>query len=371
MTKSHSNNLEDLFFLKREEGIVTRSSFSRRFRLLAPFAGKASVPPPIWLMRQAGRHLPEYHEVRAKAGSFLDLCYTPELAAEVTLQPVRRYGLDAAIVFADILVVPHALGQRLEFVEGCGPRLDPIRSQRELGRLKPAATRPTFERIFETVANVRQRLPNDTALIGFCGAPWTVATYMVSGGKSADQAEAIEWAGTDPAGFAQLMDRLVDASVEYLSGQVAAGADVLQIFDTWAGRLSGGAFRRWVCGPTKAIVTRVRERHPKVPIIGFPMGVGTELTRYADETGVDGVSCDAATSLDVMAGELADRAVVQGNLDPHLLAEGGPAMERQTRTILQAMSARPFIFNLGHGILPHTPRENVARLVKLVREGMH
>ena len=333
--------------------------------------GQASAPPPIWLMRQAGRHLPEYHQVRAKAGSFLDLCYTPELAAEVTLQPVRRYGLDAAIVFSDILVVPHALGQRLEFVEGCGPRLDPIRSSRELGRLKPAATRPTFERIFETVANVRQRLPNDTALIGFCGAPWTVATYMVSGGKSADQSEAIEWAGTDPAGFARLMDRLVDASVEYLSGQVAAGADVLQIFDTWAGRLSGSAFERWVCGPTKAIVTRVREHHPEVPIIGFPLGAGTELSRYVDETGVDGVSCDAGTSLDFMARELAGRVVVQGNLDPHVLADGGPEMDRQARSILEAMSGRPFIFNLGHGILPHTPRENVARLVKLVREGMH
>src|SRR5262245_13070988 len=172
----------------------------------------------MWLMRQAGRHLPEYHKVRTKAGSFLDLCYTPELAAEVTLQPVRRYGMDAAIVFSDILVVPHALGQRVEFVEGCGPRLDPIRSQQELARLNPAATRPTFERVFETVANVRGRLPNDVALIGFCGAPWTVATYMVSGGKSVDQSEAVAWAGSDPQGFGQLMACLIDASVEYLEG---------------------------------------------------------------------------------------------------------------------------------------------------------
>jgi uroporphyrinogen decarboxylase len=352
-------------------GNVVRSSISRRSRLLAPFAGKASAPPPIWLMRQAGRHLPEYHKVRAKAGSFLDLCYTPKLAAEVTLQPVRRYGVDAAIVFSDILVVPHALGQRLEFVEGSGPRLDPIRSKRELGRLKMSETRRTFERIFETVANVRHRLPNDTALIGFCGAPWTVATYMVSGGKSAAQAEAIEWATTDPAGFARLMDRLVDASVEYLSGQVAAGADVLQIFDTWAGRLSGSAFERWVSGPTKAIVTRVRERHPETPIIGFPMGAGKEIGRYVEGTGVDGVSCDAGISLGFMARELAGRVVVQGNLDPQVLAEGGAPMERQTRTILEAMSRCPFIFNLGHGILPHTPRENVAQLVKLVREETH
>jgi uroporphyrinogen decarboxylase len=352
-------------------GSVVRNFNSRGPRLLAAFAGKTSPPPPIWLMRQAGRHLPEYHKVRARAGSFLDLCYTPELAAEVTLQPVRRYGLDAAIVFSDILVVPHALGQKVAFEEGYGPRLDPIRSQRELGRLNASATRPTFERIFETVANVRQRLPNDTSLIGFCGAPWTVATYMVSGGKSADQSEAIEWASMDPAGFARLMDRLVDASVEYLSGQVTAGADVLQIFDTWAGRLSGSAFDRWVCGPTRSIVARVRERHPDVPIIGFPLGAGAELGGYVEQTGVNGVSCDAGTSLEVMAGELADRVVVQGNLDPHVLAQGGPEMERRTRTILEAMSGRPFIFNLGHGILPHTPRENVARLVKLVRESMH
>jgi uroporphyrinogen decarboxylase len=319
-------------------------------------------------MRQAGRHLPEYHAVRAKAGSFLDLCYSPELAAEVTLQPVRRYGVDAAIVFSDILVVPHALGQRLEFVEGAGPRLDPIRSVEDLGRLNPAATRHRFERVFETVANVRQRLPNDVALIGFCGAPWTVATYMVSGGKSADQAEAVAWAGREPAGFGELMDRLVEASVEYLAGQVEAGADILQIFDTWAGRLSGDAFMRWVCEPTRAIVASMKERYPEVPIIGFPMGTGKNLGRYVDETGVDGVSCDTATPLELMAHELAGRAVVQGNLDPLLLASGGQRMKRQAQEILNALENRPFIFNLGHGVLPHTPPEHVARLVRLVRD---
>ena len=322
----------------------------------------------MWLMRQAGRHLPEYHVVRARAGSFLDLCYNPELAAEVTLQPVRRYGVDAAIVFSDILVVPHALGQRLEFVEGVGPRLDPIRSVGELARLNPAATRPRFERVFETVANVRQRLPNDTALIGFCGAPWTVATYMVSGGKSADQADAVAWAARDPAGFGQLIDRLVETSVEYLTGQVEAGADVLQIFDTWAGRLDGDAFVRWVCGPTRAIVARMKELYPEVSIIGFPMGTGRSLLRYVDETGVDGVSCDTATPLALMAQELAGKVVVQGNLDPLLLASGGQMMKRQALRILKALEDRPFIFNLGHGVLPQTPPEHVARLVKLVRE---
>jgi uroporphyrinogen decarboxylase len=319
-------------------------------------------------MRQAGRHLPEYHKVRAKAGSFLDLCYTPRLAAEVTLQPVRRYGLDAAIVFSDILVVPHALGQTVAFVEGHGPRLEAVRSQHDLGRLSPAATRSTFGRVFETVADVRQRLPNDVALIGFCGAPWTVATYMVSGGKSADQSEAIAWADGDPVGFGQLIDRLVDASVQYLEGQVVAGADVLQIFDTWAGRLTGSAFERWVCEPTRAIVAKVKERHPGVPIIGFPMGAGSQLGRYAAATGVDGVSCDTATPVELMARELAGKVVVQGNLDPLLLVSGGERMKRQARKIVRALAGRPFIFNLGHGVLPQTPPEHVAQLVRLVRE---
>jgi uroporphyrinogen decarboxylase len=355
--------------LKIGAAVVLQTSSSRRpARLLAPFAGKASASPPMWLMRQAGRHLPEYHRVRAQAGSFLDLCYTPKLAAEVTLQPVRRYGVDAAIVFSDILVVPHALGQRLEFVEGCGPRLDPIQSQHDLARLNPSATRPTFERVFETVANVRQRLPNDVALIGFCGAPWTVATYMVSGGKSADQAEAVAWAAADPAGFGRLVDGLVDTSVDYLSGQVEAGADVLQIFDTWAGRLSGAEFVRWVCAPTRAIVTRIKERYPEVPVIGFPMGTGRNLGYYVSETGVDGVSCDTATPLDLMVQELVGKVVVQGNLDPLLLAAGGQTMKRQATRILKALQSYPFIFNLGHGVLPQTPPEHVAQLVKLVRE---
>jgi uroporphyrinogen decarboxylase len=348
---------------------VLRSLGSHRpARLLAPFAGKASVSPPMWLMRQAGRHLPEYHKVRAQAGSFLDLCYTPKLAAEVTLQPVRRYGVDAAIVFSDILVVPHALGQRVSFEEGHGPRLDPIRSQRDLARLNAGATRPTFERIFETVANVRQQLPNDVALIGFCGAPWTVATYMVSGGKSVDQAEALAWAETDSAGFEQLMDCLVDASVAYLVGQVEAGADVLQIFDTWAGRLTGSAFDRWVCRPTATIVARMKERFPEVPVIGFPMGTGSNLIRYVAGTGVDGVSCDTATPLDLIRRELAGKVVVQGNLDPLLLVSGGQKMQRQAKTILEALEGHPFIFNLGHGVLPQTAPENVAQLVKTVRE---
>jgi uroporphyrinogen decarboxylase len=337
-------------------------------RLLQPFAGKALQPPPIWLMRQAGRHLPEYQEVRAKAGSFLDLCYTPELAAEVTLQPVRRYGLDAAIVFSDILVVPHALGQTVEFVEGVGPRLDPICTRRDLAGLNRSATQARFDRVFEVVAKVRQGLPAEIALIGFCGAPWTVATYMVGGGKTRDRADTQELFGADPAVFAELIGRLIDASVEYLSGQIAAGADVLQIFDTWAGRLAGAQFERWVVEPTRAIVAGVKERHPKVPIIGFPMGAGERLPAYVARTKVDGVSCDAATPLDFIRHELSGKAVVQGNLDPLLLASGGSEMERQVEKILAALAHKPFVFNLGHGILPQTSPQTVARLVKLVRK---
>jgi uroporphyrinogen decarboxylase len=347
--------------------VVIRPLSSPR-RLLQPFAGKALAPPPVWLMRQAGRHLPEYHEVRAKAGSFLELCYTPELAAEVTLQPVRRYGLDAAIVFSDILVVPHALGQKVDFAEGSGPRLEPIRSTGDLALLNLSATRAKFDLVYEVVGKVRRELPDEVALIGFCGAPWTVATYMV-GGRSRELAAAENWFKSDPAGFGALIERLVDVSIGYLSGQVAAGADVLQIFDTWAGHLSGEEFRRWVIEPTKAIVAGVRHRHPGVPIIGFPLGAGGSIPGYVAQSGVDGVSCDTKVPLDFISRELSGRVVVQGNLDPLLLVAGGPEMERQAEKILTALAGKPFIFNLGHGVLPQTPPQNVERLVQLIREG--
>ena len=343
------------------------SSEARDRRLLRVFAGEALTPPPIWLMRQAGRYLPEYRALRARARNFLEFCYTPELATEATLQPIRRFGFDAAILFADILVVPDALGQRVEFVEGEGPRLEPIRNAADLGRLLESATRPKFARVFETVARVRQDLLRETALIGFCGAPWTVATYMVGGQGSADQAEARLWAYRDPQGFQRLIDLLVDVSIEYLCGQVTAGADVLQIFDSWAGSLPDEQFRRWVIDPTKRMVARLKERHPGVPIIGFPRGAGTWAASYVAETGVDGVSCDTAMPLDFMARELSGRTVVQGNLDPLLLVTGGPALERRVGDILAVLSRKPFIFNLGHGIVPQTPPENVAHLVELVR----
>ncbi len=339
-----------------------------RLKLLRTFAGQALTPPPIWLMRQAGRYLPEYRAVRARAGGFLELCYTPALAAEVTLQPIRRYGLDAAILFSDILVVPDALGQRVEFAEGEGPRLDPIRSERELARLNPSATRTKFARICETVARLRQDLPHDTALIGFCGAPWTVATYMVGGQGSTDQREARLWAYRDRVGFARLIDMLVEASVEYLSMQVEAGADVLQIFDTWAGSLPPLEFEAWVVAPTRRIVTEVRAKHPHVPIIGFPRGAGQKIERYAAETGVRGVGCDTGMDVEHMGALGRSRnVVVQGNLDPIALIAGGQELERQVEALLRGLAGVPHIFNLGHGILPETPPEHVARLVGLVR----
>ncbi|HEY7084118.1 MAG TPA: uroporphyrinogen decarboxylase [Hyphomicrobiaceae bacterium] len=331
------------------------------------FAGQTLTPPPIWLMRQAGRYLPEYRQVRARARDFLELCYTPELAAEVTLQPIRRFDFDAAIVFADILLVPDALNQTVRFVEGEGPRLDAIRSAADLARLNPSATRPKFQRVFETVSRVRQDLPRATALIGFCGAPWTVATYMVGGKGSVDQAAARLWAYRDPQGLQHLIGLLEDVSVEYLSGQIDAGADLVQIFDSWAGSLPEDQFRHWVIEPTRRLVGRLKERHPTVPVIGFPRGAGALARDYADETGVDGLSCDWAMPLNFMAQELPKRTVVQGNLDPLLLLVGGTALESRVRELIARFSQRAFIFNLGHGIQPQTPPENVARLVGLVR----
>jgi uroporphyrinogen decarboxylase len=321
-------------------------------------------------MRQAGRHLPEYRATRAKAGSFLELCYTPALAAEAALQPIRRYGLDAAILFSDILVVPDALGQSVEFNEGTGPRLEPIRSAAELARLKPEATRRKFERVCEAVARLRQDLPGDTALIGFCGAPWTVATYMVEGCGSADQAQARLWGYRDPAGFARLIEMLVDCSIAYLIAQVDAGADAVQIFDTWAGSLPEGEFARWVVGPTRRIVEGVRNRHPQVPIIGFPRGAGLRMEGYADTTGVGGLGCDTATPAAMMAAMGKEKSLVmQGNIDPLLLLADAGRIDGAVDQLLHAMHGRPFICNLGHGIRPETPPENVARLVRRVRRG--
>ena len=337
-------------------------------RFIDPLRGKALSPPPVWLMRQAGRYLPEYRAVRKDTGSFLDLCYNPKQAAEVTLQPIRRYAFDGAILFSDILVVPDALGQPVRFEEGEGPRLDPIRETAGLSRLSLKKLHSHLAPVYETVSRLRQDLPAETALIGFCGAPWTVATYMIGGQGSSDQAHARTFAYRDPEGFQTLIDILVEASIEYLSRQVDAGADVLQLFDSWAGSLPEGEFSRWVVAPTQRIVTALKARHPTVPVIGFPRGACPSLVaRFVAETGVAGVSCDTAMPLADVAAIQASGVTVQGNLDPLLLVAGGEALDRRVDEILAKLAGKPFIFNLGHGIVPQTPPDNVARLVERVR----
>jgi uroporphyrinogen decarboxylase len=317
-------------------------------------------------MRQAGRYLPEYRQVRAKAGSFLDLCFNPELATEVTLQPIRRYGFDAAIIFSDILVVPWALGQPVRFVEGEGPRLEPVVSASDLACLSAEGLPERLAPVYEAVGRARAALPPETALIGFCGAPWTVATYMVAGQGTSDQAPARLWAYRDRAGFQRLIDLLVDTSTDHLCAQARAGADVLQIFDTWAGVLPDSELAAWVVDATARLVGAVRARGVSQPIIGFPRGIGSRAAAYLDATGVDGLGCDTGMSLPAMR-DLSGRTVVQGKLDPLLLVAGGEALDREADRTLEAMAGRRFIFNLGHGIVPETPPEHVARLVTRIR----
>lgn len=334
---------------------------------LAVLRGHTTAPPPMWLMRQAGRYLPEYREVRRTVPSFLDLCLTPTLAAEVTLQPLRRFPFDAAIVFSDILIVPLALGQHVAFVEGEGPKLDPVRNGTAIARLDLESAASRLAPIYETVERVVGELPEIIPLIGFCGAPWTVATYMVEGAGSKDQATARALAYREPNTFQSLIDLLVEASSTYLIGQVEAGARALQIFDSWSGSLPEDEFARWCIAPTRAIVSRVRDACPDIPIIGFPRGAGPSAMRYAAETGIDAIGCDTSLPLDFMRDRLQSRFPVQGNLDPILLAAGGATLEARVKTILGTLGKGPFVFNLGHGILPQTPIENVERLAALVK----
>ncbi|HET8729296.1 MAG TPA: uroporphyrinogen decarboxylase [Alphaproteobacteria bacterium] len=333
---------------------------------LRALKGETLPRPPFWLMRQAGRYLPEYRELRARAGSFLDLCYAPEMAAEVTLQPLRRYGMDAAILFSDILVVPHALGQDLAYVEGEGPKLAPVRTSADLNRLSDARLHDVLAPVYETVRRVRADLPDQAALIGFAGAPWTVATYMVEGGGSKDFGEVKRFAHGDPAGFRALVDLLVEATSAYLCRQVEAGAEALQLFDTWAGVLPEEGFRSLVVAPTRAIVERVRARHPETPIIGFPRGAGVLYEAYAAETGVDAIGLDTAVPM-AYARTLQSKLPVQGNLDPSLLLVGGDALRRAARDRLAALGQGPYVFNLGHGVMQATPPEHVAALAETIR----
>ena len=331
------------------------------------FAGETLDRPPIWLMRQAGRYLPEYREIRAKAGSFLNLCYNPALACEVTMQPIHRFDFDAAILFADILVIPDALGQDVTFVESEGPQLDAIGDREGIDKLDATAIDETLAPVYESVHRIRVELAPEKSLIGFCGAPWTVASYMIAGKGTPDQAPARFFAYRHPEDFAHLMDILVEATTAYLLGQVHAGANVVQIFDSWAGNLPDTEFRRWVIAPTKKIVDALKAHHPHLPVIGFPRDAGAMTATYIEETGVGGVGCDTSTPLSQMFGELADKAVVQGCLDPLLLVTGGDSLDARAREIVEAGLGRRFIFNLGHGVLPSTVPDNVARLVAAVR----
>ena len=330
-------------------------------------SGRRQAVPPVWMMRQAGRYLPEYREVRAKAGGFLDLCFTPELAAEVTLQPIRRFDFDAAIIFSDILVIPYALGRSVRFEVGEGPRLEPLDDPDEVRTLSPRADFDKLEPVFEALRIVRRALDPKTALIGFCGAPWTVATYMVAGHGTPDQAPARMMAYRHPEAFARIIDALVANSVDYLLGQLAAGADALQIFDTWAGVLPPAEFARWSIEPTRRIVEGVRAKAPDAKIIGFPRGAGALLPAYVETTGVNGVSIDWTAEPSFIRERVQTRVAVQGNLDPLVLITGGDALNRAVDDVLANFAQGRLIFNLGHGIQPETPIAHVEQMLKRVR----
>jgi len=343
------------------------SSSPNRKAIIRALQGETLSPPPVWLMRQAGRYLPEYRELRAGVSGFLELCYTPELAVEVTLQPIRRFGFDAAILFSDILVVPDALGQQVWFEEGEGPKLDPVRDEDGLSKLSLDRLHEHLEPVYETVRRLSRALPSQTALIGFAGAPWTIATYMVEGGSSRDFSTARRWALSKPESFGKLVDLVTEATAAYLCRQTDEGAEALQIFDSWAGVLSEPEFERWTIAPTAQIVSAVRRQHGDIPIIGFPRGAGVLYERYVVETGVDAVSLDSTVPLDWAVERLQDKVALQGNLDPLLLLTGGGAMEREVHRILERLGKGPFVFNLGHGIIKETPPEHVEQLVDFVR----
>ena len=344
---------------------MTQPSAAKPF--LDVLSGSRQASPPIWMMRQAGRYLPEYRELRAKAGSFLDLCFTPEYAAEVTLQPIRRFGFDAAIIFSDILVIPHALGRTVRFEAGEGPRLDPMDTPEKIKTLARRADFSKLEPMFETLRRVRSELDPQTALIGFCGAPWTVATYMIAGRGTPDQAPARMMAYTQPEAFASLIDVLVENSVQYLLAQLKAGADALQIFDTWAGVLPPRQFERWSTEPTRRIVAGIRAQAPHARIIGFPRGAGALLPTYVDATKVDAVSIDWAADPSLVREKVQSRVAVQGNLDPLALIAGGAALDQAIDDVLANYASGRLIFNLGHGIQPETPIAHVEQMLKRVR----
>jgi uroporphyrinogen decarboxylase len=333
--------------------------------LLNVLKGDNIKPRPVWLMRQAGRYLPEYRALRAEKGGFLALVYDTDAAAEITLQPIERFGFDGAILFSDILIVPYAMGQDLAFLAGEGPRLTPRLVDATLASLQAVPSR--LSPIYETVAKVRAGLGPDTTLLGFAGSPWTVATYMVAGEGSRDQHDARAMAYGDPAAFQAIIDAIVSVTIAYLSGQIVAGAEAVQLFDSWAGSLAPAEFERWVIAPNAAITQAIHQRHPGVPVIGFPKGAGEKLPAYARETGVDALGLDETIDPVWAARTIPQGMPVQGNLDPLLLLAGSDELDRQTLRILDTFADRPHVFNLGHGIGQHTPIAHVERLLSTVR----
>ena len=336
--------------------------------ILRALAGERLPVPPVWMMRQAGRYLPEYRATRAQAGDFLSLCYNPDLAAEVTLQPIRRYGFDAAILFADILLVPQALGADLWFVTGEGPRLSTITDAAGVAALKPTdAIHEVLNPVYETVRILSRELPPEVTLIGFAGAPWTVATYMIAGRGTPDQGPAHAFKTADRAAFTALIERITDATIEYLSAQIAAGAEVVKLFDSWAGSLKGADFDDFALAPAKRIIAAIKARHPGIPVIAFPREAGPRYAGFARATGADGLALDNSVSAEWAAAEVQKDGCVQGNLDPALLVKGGAMLETEPRRIVQAFSNGPHIFNLGHGITPEADPENVHRMLAAIR----
>jgi uroporphyrinogen decarboxylase len=339
---------------------------SEEKRLISALRGKAHEIPPMWLMRQAGRYLPEYRELRATAKSFLDFCYTPANAAEVTLQPIRRFHFDAAILFSDILVIPDAMGQTVSFETGEGPRLDPIENPEDVDRLG-AFDLQKLSPVFETIDRVKTELPSDVAFIGFCGAPWTVASYMIAGKGTPDQAPARLFAFRHHDAFEKLINRLVEASVDYLVAQIDAGVEVVQIFDSWAGVLPANEFEAWCARPISRMVELLKEKRPGTPVIAFVRGADAQLPGLTRRLNADGFGLDTALDPKWAVAETASNVCLQGNLDPLALIAGGAALDREIDTILEAFAGRPHIFNLGHGILPQTPIEHVEQLIARVR----
>lgn len=336
--------------------------------LLRVLAGENCSPPPIWLMRQAGRYLPEYRALRKQAKSFLDFCFTPDLAMEATLQPLRRFALDAAILFSDILVVPHALGQRVSFEEGEGPQLSPIRSPSDVESLSAAGFEARLAPVYETLRRLRRALPANVTLIGFAGAPWTVAAYMVEGRGGTGFENAKRMAREQQTLFSRLIELVVEQTIAHLSAQIAAGAETVQIFDSWAGDLDIEHRRRWSLEPLRRIVAALRTRHPQTPVILFPRGAGDMYGDYAGISGLAGLSLDSQVDLDWAADRLQPLVAVQGNLDPQTLVAGGAALRQGAERILDKLGRGPLIFNLGHGVLPETPPEHVTSLIEILRD---